>query len=63
MLFGTDTQSGPPVAGQRWEPVRVSRSEVCVFGGWPRRHTQIGRHCPHGMLEDTDGAQAPEDQG
>ena len=26
--------------------------EVCVFEGWPRRHARVGRHCPHGMLED-----------
>lgn len=61
MLFRADTQSGPPVAGRSWEEARISQSEVCVFGGWPRRHLQIGRHCPHGMLELLEESDAPED--
>jgi hypothetical protein len=29
----------------------LSMDDVCRFEGWPRRHTVVGRHCPHGMLE------------
>ena len=54
MNFTTDTQSQAPVAGQRYDEPFVARSEVCVFGGWPQRHVQIGAHCPHGMLDEDE---------
>ena len=29
-------------------------TEVCQFTGWPRRHLSVGKHCPHGMLDEQD---------
>lgn len=39
------------IASAQWEEPTVGRDNVCVFGGWPRRHMQVGRNCPHGMIE------------
>lgn len=60
------TEAAPPVSrvqGERHhrplghltvrEPAVAERySEVCVYEGWPRRHVRVGRHCPHGYLEN-----------
>lgn len=54
MGFMEHAPSGHSHAGHDFHEPVVSRSEVCIFGGWPRRHIQIGAHCPHGMLEEDD---------
>jgi hypothetical protein len=41
-----ESYAGP--AGGRYS---IAMDDVCRFEGWPRRHTVIGRNCPHGMLE------------
>jgi hypothetical protein len=45
-LSGRESYAGP--SGGRYS---IALDDVCVFGGWPRRHQRIGKHCPHGMLE------------
>jgi hypothetical protein len=51
--FHEASREGPGFASGL-EPVAVTASEVCVYGGWPRRHTVVGRNCPHGMLDEED---------
>lgn len=34
----------------QWHTAGRDLSEVCVMTGWPPRHIQLGRHCPHGLL-------------
>jgi hypothetical protein len=29
----------------------IAMDDVCRYEGWPRRHTVVGKNCPHGMLE------------
>lgn len=38
-------------AGPQGGRYSIAMDDVCRFEGWPRRHTVIGRNCPHGMLE------------
>jgi hypothetical protein len=49
--FTSDVQTEAPVMDHRYDEPAISRAEVCVLGGWPRRHVSVGAHCPHGMLE------------
>lgn len=39
--------------GERAQPATAG-AEICVFTGWPRRHIQIGLHCPHGLRENDE---------
>ena len=60
LKFAEDTQAAAPVMAHEYDEPRIARSEICVFGGWPRRHVQVGRHCPHGMLETLSEADETE---
>jgi hypothetical protein len=57
LQFLQDTPAPEHHGGAQWSEPVVSRSEICVFAGWPRRHIQVGQHCPHGMLEEDDDEQ------
>jgi hypothetical protein len=35
----------------QWHRAGRDMSEVCVTTGWPPRHLRVGRHCPHGLLD------------
>lgn len=39
----------------------IAMDDVCRFEGQPRRHTVIGRNCPHGMLETLKRIEAESD--
>jgi len=54
LAFGEAVPDGMSYAGRGWTEPVVGRSEVCVFAGWPRRHVQVGAHCPHGMLKEDE---------
>lgn len=32
-----------------WHRAGRDQGEVCILAGWPPRHQQVGRHCPHGL--------------
>lgn len=37
-----------------WHRAGRDMAEVCVLSGWPPRHQQVGRHCPHGLTSAGD---------
>jgi hypothetical protein len=59
-LFHETAASGPNYASGPGPRMSVAPGEVCRFGGQPPRHTQVGRNCPHGMLELLEGQDDPE---